>query len=296
MQTMPAALPIPLALIGFPVGRGGSVTLISPMVDIHHHLLPGLDDGSPTLETSVAMASMAVEDGITHVVCTPHASSSWTFDPKLVAERLDSLREALAGENIPLTLGAGCDFHLSYDNIRDATARPAKYTINGHEYLLIELPDHGISPNLGNTLYDLRLAGMVPILTHPERNPTLQRNPAMLEEWLRNGLLVQITTSSILGHMGKKAEEMSRTLLANRWVHFLATDAHNLEKRPPKMAAAREFVAKRYGSGYASLLCEGNPGAVFNGGPLPEQEEPLNLYDDDELVGAPWWKRLLKRK
>jgi len=266
------------------------------MVDIHHHLLPGLDDGSRDLETSVAMARMAVEDGITHVVCTPHASSNWTFNPSLVAERLASLRDALARENIPLTLGSGCDFHLSYDNIQDATAHPTKYTINGHEYLLIELPDHGISPNLGNTLYDLRLAGMVPILTHPERNPTLQRNPALLEDWLRNGLLVQITTSSVLGQMGKQAEQMSRTLLTNRWVHFLATDAHNLEKRPPRMAAACEIVTKRHGSGYADLLCKENPKAVFEGRPLPEQEEPLNLYNDDELVGAPWWKRLLKRK
>jgi protein-tyrosine phosphatase len=239
---------------------------------------------------------MAAEDGITHVVCTPHANSVWTFDPPVIAERLATLRNALVQQEIALTLGSGCDFHLSYDNIQDAIARPSKYTINATQYLLVELPDHGIPQQLGDTLYELRRGGMVPILTHPERNPTLQRNPERLEDWLRDGLLVQVTSSSVLGQMGKQAEQMARNLLENRWVHFLSTDAHNVGKRPPKMAAACEAVGRRFGQEYARRLCVDNPLAVFEGRPMPEQDEPLNLYNNDELVGAPWWKRLLKRK
>ena len=266
------------------------------MVDLHHHLLPALDDGSPDLETSVAMARAAAADGITHVVCTPHASGRYEFSPAVVSEKLATLRDALARESIQLTLGSGCDFHLSYDNVKDAVAYPAKYTINGSEYLLIELPDHGISNNVAEIFYELRVAGLTLILTHPERNPTLQRDPDRLAAWMRDGMLTQVTTSSVLGHMGKPAQQMAQTLLANRWVHFLSTDAHNLTTRPPLMRAACELVTKRYGAEFAVRLCTENPLAVFEGGPLPEQDEPLRLYDDDEIVGAPWWKRLFKAK
>jgi len=264
------------------------------MVDLHHHLLPGLDDGSPDLETSLAMARLAADDGITHIVCTPHASSRYTFSPELIEEKLATLRAALARESIPLTLASGCDFHLSYDNIKDAIAHPRKYSLNATDYLLIELPDHGLSTSLEEIFYQLRLAGLTLILTHPERNPTLQRDPARLAAWLREGMLVQITTSSILGKMGETARKMSHTLLANRWVHFLATDAHNLTSRPPLMAEARDLVAAKYGEAYANRLCTENPTAVFSGLPLPEQDEPI--YDDAGEANTPWWKKLFKKQ
>ena len=267
------------------------------MVDIHHHLLPALDDGSPDLATSLAMARMAASDGITHVVCTPHASSHWTFDPAVTASRLNDLRAALAAESIPLTLGAGCDFHLSYDNIEDAHANPTRYTINAGRYLLVELPDVILAPRMGETLYSLRAAGMVPILTHPERNLTLQRTPERLANWLRNGLLVQITTSSVLGEMGKEAERMAHRLLDNRWVNFLATDAHNLTTRPPVMSRVHDLIAKKYGAEYAHLLCTTNPTAVFQNQRLRSQPAPLNLFpnEDDDLPTL-WWKRLFMKQ
>src|SRR5579871_5105367 len=135
------------------------------MIDIHHHLLFGLDDGPSTLDTSVAMARIAVEEGITHVVCTPHANGQYTYDPEIVAEKIDELQNHLNNENIPLKLGRGCDFHMSYDNIQDAKANPSRFSVNGLGYLLIELPDHGISRGLTEVLYQLRLTGLIPILT-----------------------------------------------------------------------------------------------------------------------------------
>jgi protein-tyrosine phosphatase len=265
------------------------------MVDIHHHLLPGLDDGSPDLETSISMSRMAEADGITHVVATPHASGSWNFDPAVNAAKLAELRDALGRESIELTLATGCDFHLSYDNIKDAVANPRKYTINATRYLLVELPDIGLSPHLSEIFFELRVAGMVPILTHPERNPTLQRDAKRMEDWLREGMLVQVTAGSVLGQMGKPAEVMAHKLLANRWVHFLATDAHNLDRRAPRMAEARDLVAKRYGEDYADLLCVENPLAVFEDRPLPEQPDPLHLFEDYEEFEVPWWKRIFRR-
>jgi len=265
------------------------------MIDLHSHLLHGLDDGSPTLENSVAMARLAVADGITHMTCTPHASSKYTFEPALIAERMAELRAALAAETIPLSLGQGCDFHLSYDNLQDAQQHPARYTINGGEYLLVELPDFGLPRTMGETFYELRLAGMTPILTHPERNSTIQQKPEILHEWLRNGLLLQVTGDSVTGQMGKIAQKLAHQMLAKRWVHFLSTDAHDTVRRPPRLSAAREMVAKKYGAEYATRLCVENPQAVVEGRMLPEQDEPLGLYDDEDYAGGPWWRKLFGR-
>lgn len=266
------------------------------MIDIHNHLLHALDDGSPDLETSVAMARLAVADGITHMVCTPHASSAFTFAPEKIEQRLEELRSALRTADIPLTLGRGCDFHISYDNVRDALANPKKYTLNGGEYLLIELPDLNIPPAMDQLLYDLRLAGMTPILTHPERNPALQRDSSRLRSWLEGGLLVQVTANSVTGGMGKTAQKMAHELLSKHWVHFLASDAHNTSTRPPGLTAAKAWVDRRCGSHYAELLTATNPAAAFHSAPLPEQEEMQDLEEEfvDESA-QPWWKRLFER-
>lgn len=263
------------------------------MIDIHHHLLWGLDDGSTSFENSVAMAKMAAAEGITHIVCTPHANGQYAYDRHVVAAKIDELQRTLDVQKIPLKLGRGCDFHMSYDNIQDAKADPARFSVNGLGYLLVELPDYGISHGLTETLYQLRLAGLTPILTHPERNATLLADHGRLLEWMRGGLLIQVTAGSVLGHMGKQAQRMAHQLLADRWVHFLATDAHNTTSRPPKMRDAFDAVAQKYGPEYAHALCVGNPLAVFMGKPLMPQAEPLNLYED--MAQTSWWRRLLGR-
>jgi protein-tyrosine phosphatase len=263
------------------------------MIDIHHHLLWGLDDGSTSVENSVAMAKIAAEDGITHVVCTPHANGQYAYDRQVVAAKIAELQGILDEQKVPLKLGRGCDFHMSYDNIQEAKADPERFSINGLGYLLVELPDYGISHGLTETYYQLRLAGLTPILTHPERNATLQADPERLADWLRGGLLVQVTAGSVTGRMGKQAQKMAHQLLANRWVHFLATDAHNTTSRPPRMREACDLVAQKYGPDYAHALCVGNPVAAFMGKPLMQQQEPLHLYDDMEEKS--WWQKLLGR-
>ena len=260
------------------------------MVDIHHHLLFGLDDGSDSIETSVAMARLATADGITHIVCTPHANSTYTFDPHTNQLKLAQLRDRFAQEKIPLTLGSGCDFHVSFDNIAEARRDPKRFSINGLGYLLVEIPDYGLPPGLNETFYELRLSGLTPILTHPERNATLQQEPERMAEWLRGGMLVQLTADSLTGHKGKKAEEMSHQFLEKRWVHFLATDAHNTKSRPPRMKAAHDLVAEKYGVSYAHALCLTNPLAVFLGKQFQVEEEPRGLYEEPKPLSL--WQRL----
>jgi protein-tyrosine phosphatase len=262
------------------------------MIDIHHHLLPGVDDGAADMDVSVAMAKLAVADGITHVACSPHANGRYAYDRVAHEVRVEELRGRLAAEGVALTLGLGCDFHLSYDNVEDALAHATRYTVNGTGYLLVELPDYGLPPSLTETFYQLQLGGMTPILTHPERNPTLQNDIERMVDWLRGGVLVQVTADSVTGKMGRQAEKMAHVLLGKRWVHFLATDAHNTTSRPPRMSEARRVVEKRYGAEYARALTLENPRAAFEGTGMPEQAEPEDLYDN--LKPKSWVDRFLR--
>lgn len=263
------------------------------MIDIHHHLLWGLDDGAKDIETSLAMAKIAVADGITHVVCTPHANSNYNYEAEVVEEKIAELQRLLDREHVALKLGRGCDFHLSYDNIEQAEKDPSRFSINGMGYLMVEIPDFGMPQGLTEVFYQLQLASLMPVLTHPERNPTLQADPERMKDWIRGGLLVQVTAGSIVGQMGKVAQRMSHQMLADRWVHFVATDAHNTTTRPPKMRAAFELIASKYGEEYAHALCVSNPLAAFQGAPLLPQAEPLHLYED--LEEKSWWQKLLRR-
>jgi protein-tyrosine phosphatase len=263
------------------------------MIDIHHHLLWGMDDGASNFETSVAMAKMAAADGISHIVCTPHANGQYAYDPAMIGEKIEVLQRLLDSEGVAIKLGVGCDFHMSYENIQEAKLDPRRYSINALGYLLVEVADYGVPRGLTDIFYQLQLAGLTPILTHPERNPTLQSDPLRMVDWLRGGVLVQVTAGSVMGRMGKHAERMAHSLLEKRWVHFLATDAHNTSSRPPKMREAFELVAKRYGPDYAHLLCVSNPLAAFTGNTLQGQMEPVGLYED--LAPKSWWQRLLGR-
>jgi protein-tyrosine phosphatase len=264
------------------------------MIDIHHHLLWDQDDGAASLNTSLEMARMAAADGITHIACTPHANDHYSYAPEQIDAKIAQLQETLDSEGVKIKLGRGCDFHMSYDNIQQAHEDPRRFSINSGCYILVEVPDYALPHGLGEIFYQMQIEGLTPILTHPERNPTLQKEPDRIAEWLRGGTLVQVTAGSVMGRMGRKAEKMAHNLLAKRWVHFLATDAHNTTSRPPKMSDAHDLVAEKYGPDYAHLLCVSNPLAAFMNNALPQQPEPLDLYKEEES-GRSWWQRLLKR-
>jgi protein-tyrosine phosphatase len=247
------------------------------MIDIHHHLLYGLDDGAKNLEMSIAMAEAAVANGITHVACTPHANYQYAFDPQKNRERLGELQELFDGR---LTLGLGCDFHLSFDNLEDQSLNPRKYSLNGKNYLLVEFPDFSIPDTMTEALYGLNSRGAIPIITHPERNPMLIARPNRMVEWLRSGCLIQITAGSLLGRFGNRATTMCHDLIEKNWVHFIASDAHNVTSRPPNMREAHQALVKRYGLETADRLAIHNPRAAFYGEPLPRQPLPQGLDDD----------------
>lgn len=266
------------------------------MIDIHNHLLPGLDDGSPDLDTSVAMCRMAEADGITHIACTPHANYRYTYDPFHTEDLLNQLRSRLTEEGVSITLLRAADFHLSYENIQEAIADPARFSIAGRGYIMAELPDFGSFGNFGETFYQLQVAGLTPVLTHPERNSTLQEDSSWLDTWLQQGVLMQVTATSLTGGMGRRAQKMAHAMLARRHVHFVATDAHNLTSRPPRLQAAFDDVARRTSPAIAEALFRTNPRCAIEGRPLPASSLTPHPDDDDSHpTGNSWWHRLLRR-
>jgi len=232
------------------------------MIDIHSHLLPGLDDGPSAMEESVAMARIAAQTGTTDIVATPHANLEFAFDPQRVAAKAAELAAAV-GETI--RIHTGCDFHFSYDQLRDALANPRKYTISGHQYLLVEFPDLSIPQAVDEVLARLCAAGIVPVITHPERNRLLQQRRESLEEWVQVGCLIQVTAQSLFGRFGPEARDFSRELLERDLAHFIASDAHDCEDRPPRLDEARGYVARRFGPERATRLLVTNPRAVLDG-------------------------------
>jgi len=241
------------------------------MIDIHSHILPGLDDGAQTLDDSLAMLRIAVDGGTTDIVATPHANTEFTFDPALVAQKLTEL-SAAAGQSIRIY--SGCDFHLQYENIQDALGNPTKYTINHKNYLLVEFSDLMIFNTTGDIFYQLRSAGMVPVVTHPERNLLLQKRFKDISEWVAEGACLQVTAQSFLGRFGRRAQAFAEKLMNAGLVHFVASDAHGTLDRTPDLREAFDYVSNTYGPKRAELLFMVNPRAALNGERLPEIPTP----------------------
>ncbi len=241
------------------------------MVDIHSHILPGLDDGAPNPRVSVEMLRIAAESGTTDIVATPHANPSYAFEPETVKRKIDQLKEKA---KLRPRIHWGCDLHLSYDNIQDAIAHPSKYTINNRRYLLVEFSDLLIFKNSTEIFESLMGAGMIPIITHPERNWLLQQRLAELEEWVRRGVLLQITALSFTGRFGRAARKFSEKLLEQGLVHFIASDAHDPQDRTPDMAEVYNLIARRYGESWAERFFVTNPRAALSGEAIEGGKHP----------------------
>jgi protein-tyrosine phosphatase len=236
------------------------------VIDIHCHILPEVDDGPKSWEVSEAMCRMAAEDGIEHMVATPHSNDRYFYDREYLSSLLESLQRRIG----PLpALSLGCDFHLSFDNMQAALRTPEKFCIGKSHYLLVEFSNFSISPQVDDWFTQMNERGVTPIITHPERNPILQQNPQRVLKWRELGCAVQVTASVFTGFWGPRPRQIADWLLKEKTVHFLSTDAHDTTRRVPVLSAAKKVIAREFGEELAQSLVEDNPGAVVEGSPLP---------------------------
>jgi protein-tyrosine phosphatase len=252
-------------------GKDAGCGVALGVIDIHSHILPGIDDGPTALEDAVAMLKIAAECGTTDIVATPHANARFTFDPELIDRKIAEL-QAAAGP-VP-RIHRGCDFHLTPENIEDALAKPAKYAINNKRYLLVEFSDAFVPDTTHDIFYRFQAAGLTPVVTHPERNGLLSSRIDRLASWVENGCLVQITAQSLLGRFGRTARRVASQLLQRNLAHFVASDAHDTKHRPPDLKEAYLYVASTWGEKCAQSVFVTAPRAAILGEPFdPESAE-----------------------
>ena len=256
------------------LGRPLSRKARAQMIDIHCHPLPQTDDGPKTFEEAVEMLKMAAADGTTHLVATPHCNYKYAFKPGENRTKLEALQEAV-GEKPKLLLG--CDFHLYYENIRQLVEDRGSFTINQSDYVLVEFGDQFVPEQMDRVFYEIECAGLIPILTHPERNPVFSRKPELLHRWVTRGCLCQITAKSLTGGFSREAQHLAEGWLGQNLVHFFASDAHDLKHRPPILSECYRKIAETKGEDTAKRLLETNPECVINNRRLPPGPEPLEL-------------------
>lgn len=217
---------------------------MSPVIDLHAHLLPGLDDGPSTMEATLRMAEAAVAAGTGTMACTPHVASNFRNEPARVAEAAERTRDALEAAGIPLRIVTGGEIALDWFPALDDDALRGAALGGTGRHLLIEMPFRGWPLQLPDMLDGLAMRGYRVVLGHPERAESVQREPARLRDLVARGAIVQITASSLTGDHGRMARQTAATLLRNGLAHVLASDAHSHEWRPPGLVPGLEAAAR----------------------------------------------------
>lgn len=232
------------------------------MIDLHSHLLPGIDDGAPDLETALELARVAVQDGITHMVCTPHIHPGrYDNTPASITAARDSLVAGLKAENISLHIAAAAEVRFGMELMLGIGQGQIPFLgeWQGKKVLLLELP-HGEVPFGAERLTAWLLQrNIVPMIAHPERNKGIMRSPSKLKPFIQQGCLLQVTASSVSGRFGPAAQEIAHALLEEGVVTILASDAHNLDYRPPILSEGFEHAAELIGESQAELLVRHRP-------------------------------------
>ena len=254
------------------------------MIDLHFHCLPGIDDGPETWEQAIALCQKAAAEGTRTIVATPHVlRSPWINEEPAVRDRLIlRLNALLAGT--PSVL-AGCEYYFSSDAVQLLErGRFSPLTgMNRSRYLLLEFPPGEMPAHTEAIFHELALMNVTPVVAHPERNRAFASDPSRLERLVARGAIVQITAGSLLGDFGAWALAASQDFFRRGIVHLVASDAHSVDSRPPRLARSREWVRREWGKEAESGLFEGNPGAILRSERLPwgAVDVPSNSRPDD---------------
>lgn len=263
------------------------------MIDLHCHMLPGIDDGAPDLATSLEMARIAVADGIRIVACTPHIYPGMYENTAAgIRQAVARFQEELDGAGIDLKLVVGADTHLVPglpDRLREGTVP----TIADSRYLLLEPPHHVAPPGFEQQVFNLMAAGYVPVITHPERLTWVGEHYDSFVRLARGGAWMQITAGSLTGRFGGDARYFGERMLDEALVHILATDSHGVRGRPPLLAEGRKAAERWVGAEEASRLVESRPRSILDNipasgvpAPLPKNKRPRTKGFLSRLFGG----------
>ena len=230
--------------------------------------MPEIDDGARSMDEAVEMAQIAAEDGIEFMVSTPHMFNGLSNNPEPseILERVAALNEAI-NNSAKIRILPGNEVHVSHEIARQAKSNRVT-KINQQNYMLVEFPQLTVPIGADELFYQLLLQGIHPILVHPERNGQIQTRPSIVAQYVERGVFVQVTAMSVTGEFGPEAKKTADILLRHHCVHFLATDCHRPNRRPPILSKGRDAAAAIVGQERARALVEDNPRAVIDGKPL----------------------------
>lgn len=218
------------------------------MIDLHCHILPGIDDGAKTMNDSLDMARRAVSQGITHILATPHYKNGrWDNEKEDILEYVDTLQKELDHRDIPLKLFPGQEVRIVGELIEDITANKIQFIDEDNQYLLLEFPTASVPHFTDQLFFELQKKSITPIIVHPERNHAILNNPNELLHLIEKGALAQLTAGSYVGSFGKNIQKLSHQLIQSDLVHFIASDAHNIHSRDFYMKDAYEKLEKEFG-------------------------------------------------
>ncbi|MCH9698321.1 MAG: capsular biosynthesis protein [Gammaproteobacteria bacterium] len=236
------------------------------MFDLHSHLLPGIDDGASTMPEAVEMARLAVLNGITHSVVTPHIHPGrYENDIRTISAVFDEFVEQLNRDDVPLTLGMAAEVRISMEMVEmlEQHRIPFLGELDGYSIILLEFPHEQIIPG-SVTLVDMLINRQIrPLVAHPERNKDIIRNFEAVRPLVDAGCLLQVTAGSLEGRFGEPAQQRAIELLEHDWVYILASDAHNLRNRPPELEPGRRVAAKIIGEEESWRLVKQHPARIF---------------------------------
>jgi len=237
------------------------------VIDIHCHILPKVDDGAADIAESLAMAHVAVSDGIHTIVATPHTLNGvYENDLKQVKDGVAQLQKTIDRERLPLALISGSDVHICTAMVEQVRGGRVATINDTGAYMLVEFPGQFIPSGFKEELFQLKLSGITPIVTHPERHPLLRNRPDLMFELCTMGCLIQVTAMSVTGAFGREAMDSAHTLIRCRMAHFIATDAHSSDNRPPILSKAVAVAAKILGNpADANAMVRDRPRAVLAG-------------------------------
>jgi protein-tyrosine phosphatase len=266
------------------------------IIDLHSHVLPGLDDGAADWSQSLEMCRLAVAEGIAEVVCTPH----WVYGlydntRDRILHCCGTLQRKLVDSAIPLKVHPGCEIRLEPDILPQITSGRLLTLNDTGRYALIELPGEFLHNYVENCFRNLMDQGITPVLSHPERNPGMIRCPERLAGWVGMGVLCQITAASLRGKFGPLIQRFTVTLIQHQLVHFMATDAHAPHVRSPRLSEAVLDLVAMVGPEAAERMVVSNPRAVLAGEKVDVPEPtPLSAHPSCETTS--WWRFLTSRR